>query len=446
MRRASWACAGERLTSQRVVELVARANLNMEQVFYFKVGRTPSSAPHAFLRRVPPPDDRPIVREIALGIVNAWSARKYTRKELRNGEIQLPWFETGKDAQGNDVNEDRLSKRFSLFDLEQALRLRNAYHFKEFDMPDPGCPWLDDQVIIANELQVSDTDGSGNALAFAVPTKLGPTFPITPTLNREGWAVSSFQRAVAIRIHRLWTSLVDSSDRFFSYDWLQDLRGCVSECVSLIDITLHQLYWKALYDPLPTWRFDAGKLGSPHARRMSDKLRWVTQISGNHVHADAERRGFTKLRVLRNHLQHFDPPCFACHLDEAAEWLNNVRDTARFAMKIRHALGSPLSSELIALLLLPDVEFVPLPSDRPRLPPKEPAGYEALMANAPQPPAETPVASASLEDVERMLRHVEAIRGGKTDTDRMELTRMILRLLADLNPERAAREAQERGL
>lgn len=417
----------------------------MEQIIYLQVGRTPSSAAHAFLRREPPVD-RPVVREIALGIINTWNSTKLTRKELRDVRIQLPWFESGRDEHGNERRTDRLSKVFSLHDLEQSLRLHGEYRYKDFEMPDPGCPWLDDQVIVANELQVSDNDGSGRCLAFAVPTKLGPKFPIEPTLNREGWAVSSFQRAVAIRIRRLWTSLVDHSDRFFSSDWLQDLRGCVSECVSLIDITLHQLYWKARYDPLPTWRFDSGKLGAPHARRMSDKLRWVTQISGNFLHADAEKRGFTRLRVLRNHLQHFDPPCFACHLDEAAGWLNNVRDTARFAMKIRQAIGSPLSAELIALLLLPDVEFAPLASGRPRLVPNEPAGYEALLASAPQPPAETPVAKASAGELQKMLGHVDAIRGGKTDVHRVELARMILRLLAEVEPDYAAREAQTRGI
>jgi hypothetical protein len=58
-------------------------------------------------------------------------------------------------------------------------------------------------------------------------------------------------------------------------EWFLDLRTLVSDTVSLVEITLNQLYLKAEYDPLPGWKFDREKLGNRHGRRFKDKLAWV---------------------------------------------------------------------------------------------------------------------------------------------------------------------------
>jgi len=118
-------------------------------------------------------------------------------------------------------------------------------------------------------------------------------------------------------------------------------------------------------------------------------------------------------------------------------------------MKIRDVIGSPLSAELVALLLLPEVEFVPiLEQHRDKAPalPSALSGYAGILASLPPPPVSTPIAKASTEEVQRMLVLLDAVRGGKGDENRRELTRMILRLLADVQPDAAASEAQKRGL
>jgi hypothetical protein len=169
---------------------------------------------------------------------------KRTRKELSSVTFKIPWWRETRDAEGTVSREHLVSKPMTLRELEQHLRFNSAFRFEQFDLYDPGCPWLDDQVIIANEVRIlSEKDGPAGSIAL--PTKLGSAFPITPSISREGWGISSFQRAIAKRVRDLWQRLLDRSDRFFDYDWLQDLRALVSECVSLIDITLNQTYWKA---------------------------------------------------------------------------------------------------------------------------------------------------------------------------------------------------------
>ena len=274
---------------------------------YFQIGRDPSKPRHYFLQAKPAPSDRPIVREISTRLLNRYAPNeKRSRKEFRSVTFQIPWWRETRDAQGTLSREHITSKPMTLHELEQHLRFNNAFRFEQFDLHDPGCPWLDDQMIIANEVRIV-SDHGGPAGSIALPTKLGSAFPITPSISREGWGVSSFQRAVAKRVRDLWQRLVDRSDRFFDYEWLQDLRALVSECISLIDITLNQIYWKARYDPLPGWVFNPGRLGDPWGRKLVDKLKWPGQITGRFLHAHEERPGFLELKDLRNHLQHFDP-------------------------------------------------------------------------------------------------------------------------------------------
>ena len=56
------------------------------------------------------------------------------------------------------------------------------------------------------------------------------------------------------------------------------LRMLLNECVSIVDITLHQLYFKAEYGPKPAgWTFDPDRLGRRHGVRLKDKLQMGIQ-------------------------------------------------------------------------------------------------------------------------------------------------------------------------
>lgn len=108
---------------------------------------------------------------------------------------------------------------------------------------------------------------------------------------------------------------------------------------------------------------------------MADKLGWIYQITGNPLHLTAEERAsFGRLKDLRNHLNHFDPPCFCYTVEDVATWLNDIRAFAQISWKIRLAVGSPLSAPLIAMLLFREIVFVPMGPGK-RLPQPRDVGY-----------------------------------------------------------------------
>ena len=84
---------------------------------------------------------------------------------------------------------------------------------------------------------------------------------------------------------------------------------------------------------------------------------------------------FTKLKDLRNHLQHFDPPSFSYSLEDAIPWLNYVLDCGHLNWAMRRCFGSRMSIPLVELLLQRPVHFVPADPARPRIQQKPNIGY-----------------------------------------------------------------------
>jgi len=196
-----------------------------------------------------------------------------------------------------------------------------------------------------------------------------------PTLDREGSAYTSFQGSLVTRITRLRDGLVLRSGAPQAEEWFDDFRTLVSDSVAFIENTLHQVYFKAKYDPLPGWRFDPNVLGLRHGRRVADKLKWIQQITGVSLHARDEVAAFVLIKDIRNHLQHFDPPSFACTWEEMAEWLNAVLQVGRLAWMMRKCVGALPSVPLIEFLLQRRVAFTPRDPTRRRLKRPEHVGY-----------------------------------------------------------------------
>jgi hypothetical protein len=142
-------------------------------------------------------------------------------------------------------------------------------------------------------------------------------------------------------------------------DWLTDLRLLFSESVSLVDITLHQFYFRAKYDGTAHgWRFDDQVVGPRKGIRLMDKFKWIGKITGSPLDdAHDELRQFGILKSIRNHLSHFDPPCFAYTLLDVASWLNLIPALGRLLWKIRKKLGVQLTPPLVKMVLLPKVEI-----------------------------------------------------------------------------------------
>lgn len=255
-----------------------------------------------------------------------------------------------------DGKRQWISKEIRLDAIENHLFINNKFLHAEFDLYELQCNWLDGDVDLSMPQQIVGSDGL--AVIFSLPLPMGANFPLKPQIDREGVLYNSFQKSLAMRIIQLHNRLVSNSSSFNSHDWLYDLISLVSNCVSLVDITLNQLYLKAEHDPLPGWKFDKAVLGERIHPRLSDKFRWIGQISGNSLdNSQKEMKSFTFLRELRNHTQHFDPPCFGFTLQEVANWLNLVRDIGSLLCNIRRKLNSPLNERIIELMLLPPVIF-----------------------------------------------------------------------------------------
>ena len=142
--------------------------------------------------------------------------------------------------------------------------------------------------------------------------------------------------------------------------------------------TLHQLYFAAQYQPRANWRFDPDKLGRRHGIRISDKLHWIGSITGRPLDdARDEVDSFNVLRGIRNHFNHFDPPCVVISIDDAADWLNRVPTIGHLLWKIRAKLEAHLTPELVEIMLLPIVKVNPKISQLAR--PKQgiDAGYRS---------------------------------------------------------------------
>jgi hypothetical protein len=307
------------------------------------------SARHCFLQYVnlkPPTSD---ASKIAAYILNRysggnWSVSKY--KKSRNLSIS------------NKKTSEKWQIRFD--DVVKHIIETRSFDAQEFHCTPLYCSWLDSVQIKHDIPRRKDATGT---LQIQLPTPF-PNFPLIPTLDGEGMLFTSFQTPVQRNILRLHRVLVEESFRIMEtiqyLEWLNDMRMLLNECVSLVDITLHQLYFAAEYNLKTNWRFDPDKLGKRQGSRINDKFRWIGLITGSPLdNARDETASFNLVREIRNHFNHFDPPCVAISIDDAAEWLNHVPQIGKLLWKIRSKLDAQLTQELIEIMLLPTVKVNP---------------------------------------------------------------------------------------
>jgi hypothetical protein len=267
--------------------------------------------------------------------------------------------------------------------IVEHITSNRALDHEALCVPNPGWNWLDNSNLILTTDMSPRRDETGT-LTFCLETNLGDSFPFKPKIDREGVACASFQIPLQQNILKLHRQLVDNSDQFLDYEsgWLTNLRTLVNDSVSLVDMTLHQLYYAAKYEAVPTLKFNYEKLGTPYGRRISDKLKWIQVITGKQLdNVSEEMAAFNNIKKLRNHLTHFDPPCFALTIDDVAEFLNQYRLYGRFLWKIRNKIDLNITSEIISLLLLPTVVVVPKYIDLPRHKQADDMGYSSCDAS-----------------------------------------------------------------
>ena len=263
--------------------------------------------------------------------------------------------------------------------LSKHLRDNGAYIPKDLNLPDLECLWLDKSVDVSINFHKFDK-GSRDALSINDGTpqlQFGDSYPIKPSLDREGHFFTSFHPQIIRKIIRERTRLIKNSDNALHYDWVLDLRTVINDTISLVDITLNQFYIKAEYSPEEGWNFNKEIIGERYSRRLNDKIKWVKQITGNELNFEYERESLLRLKEIRNHLNHFDPPSLVVTLEEATIWLNDLIVIGLLLMKIRKAIGVPVSTDLINFILQKKAVFNPEPAFKKRLPLSEEKGYNS---------------------------------------------------------------------
>ncbi len=328
---------------------------------------------HRFIRYA---DERLLVSEasrIAAYILNRWPKQEWSVSKYRKlGRLDFQYTTQSESRQ--------ITVRFD--DLVDHIQANRSLTPDGLGLPPLECEWLDSRVSFAKPDAPIARDDFSEFLKFALALPFGPNFPLQPCIDREGAMFASFQTPIQQNIVTLHRRLVEESHltTSLSNPWRNDLRMLINEAISLIDITLHQLYFMAQYRGQELgWRFEPEKLGPRHGQRLKEKLAWVKKITGRDLDATAELPAFHRLRAVRNHLNHFDPPCVAYTVEDVVGWLNGVPQVGRLAWKIRERTDAQISIGLIEIVALPRVEFVPRVPKWPRLPQAKDVGYGSVV-------------------------------------------------------------------
>jgi hypothetical protein len=302
--------------------------------------------------------------DVASLLINHFFKNKQSLNKWRkdNRLYQVSWTDKNKQQQE--------SIPFNYLQIARFIRENSSFSAEDFNLPDIECFWLDRSLNYKINFHLFDhTAPNGIFLEDKVgQQQYGDNYPVIPKLNREGHSFTTLQPQLLNRIIQLRNDLVNNSGLALEDSWFFDLRTLISDTVSIVEITLNQIYIKAEYDPLPHWEFDKQKLGEKHGRRFEDKLGWIYKISDQHLSAENHLAAVNNLRELRNHMMHFDPPSLVIPIEEATLWLNQVIDVGYLLIKIRKAIGAEVSLQLMNFILQKEVIFNPESRFAKRLP------------------------------------------------------------------------------
>jgi hypothetical protein len=250
---------------------------------------------------------------------------------------------------------------FNYRSIVNYIKVNGYFNPEHFNVPYLEEDWLDDTHTVSYSENITPGGYKLNVY-HSLNGYFGGKFPLNPFLNSQGMIVENFLNILLDRIIKNRIKLVENSSNFFSNEWIMDFKDIVNDCISSVDVMLNIIYIKAEYDPLPKWKFDKAKLGDRFGRKMNDKIKWVYAISGNLLNIEAEKKSFDYLREMRNHLSHFDPPCFAITIIDAVNVLNKIIDIGKLHIKIRQTLEVQVSTFLLNFVLQPEVIHNPDPA------------------------------------------------------------------------------------
>jgi len=277
--------------------------------------------------------------------------------------------------------EEKREEKNITFKFEQLCKHLQQYkciNRNIFPFPKIQCEWIDSSIAVAPQFYFPQ-NGAEKSMTFTLGIRLSDKFPFIPRLDREGAMFSTMQRELQMSVLRIRSLLVNNSDQLFNCggEWLTNLFAFFNILVSLVDITLIQIYYKAKYDHTKyNWNFDESIMGTTVCRRMEDKLKWIGQITGNYLNDAAnERKCFNIIKSIRNHFNHFDPPVMAYTIEDVASWLNMTTNIGMLLWKIREKLNCNISDEILSMILAPKILFRPRDPGKIRYKQKNDVGY-----------------------------------------------------------------------
>jgi hypothetical protein len=350
-------------------------------------GRT---APYQCLIEDPRPPNIEKTRELVKILLNQYTNTTLPIKKWRRlPAFVVNWLENGK------APRQSVQLRFDWL-VDHLIKNRKLQH-QQLGLGPPEkvrANWMDSDVTFWGHYAPTSNDGTPNTLTIVLPTRFGPEFPVSLVLEREGFATTSpqlhLQRGLLLARARILQEApllvpqkYDPSKgehaqmRMGGNPPLAALMEFFNLWVTVVDITLTQAYYAGFYLPSEETglNFRPTLMGPVTGRRVSDKLKWVHALSGKHLDANAELKTFIELKGVRNHLAHFDPPCFSVTIDDIAGWLSKVPDLAWLLIKIRSCLNLPISGHIIQMAMAPPVIAVPRDPNHERHPQREDVGY-----------------------------------------------------------------------
>lgn len=324
-------------------------------------------------------DRKSVSREVAKDWLNFLSGKKLSISQWRKmGPISL-------DGQNKHGVNHSISITFNRA-VEHILD-NQGFFLDSFDIRNERfIPWADPSGSLSLQLYWEKPGTNGKPHRIFMDSNNIKNFPFYPGLDREGIAINPLHPHLARMIIAARQRLVHNSELMFNNDtaWLHDLLSYFNFSVSIIEGWLTLVYYKAKYDPTSAGLlFNLEKMGSVYNRRLSDKLAWISHVSGRPLEkVEKEVLIFTQLKEIRNHLNHFDPPFFAATIEDVATWLNMFFHIARLLWKTRRHLGLPPDPGIIQLLFQDTVDFVPQNPTGKRVP--QTLGYASCQWPVPQ--------------------------------------------------------------
>lgn len=351
------------------------------------------TAPFQCLIENPQPPDLLKTQELAKIIVEQYTNKQQGLKKWRQMRpFVIEWTENVK-KQGPQA---RQSVPLNFDALVNHLIAHRGIDYQRLGLGRPEqsqANWMDTDITTWGHYAPTSNNGTPNTLTMQLQMALGPEFPVSPAIDREGFATTSLQLHLQRGLLRSRERLLQEASSFVpqSFDRakgehaqlivggnppLAALMEFFNLCVSIVDITLMQAYYAGFYASASTGlTFRESVMGAATGRRVSDKVKWVRALSGNDLNAFSEIKVFNELKAVRNHLAHFDPPCFSATIDDVASWLSKVPDLAWLLIKIRRCLKVPISGPIIKMALCPLVTFIPRDPKHVRHPQRNDAGY-----------------------------------------------------------------------